>query len=132
MENNDKKVYLRIGEDVFGSGNEIEGVEYDWTPSMVLPSMEIIKNAERSLDGSMNVDIIKSKKKIEVMFPLLTTEALKVIMDKFNNDELKPHEVQCYGEPAIDCYVESIDYLPFMTASEDIMWKDVTITFIEL
>jgi len=119
---------------------------YNLCPSQIIPSVEYIKNTERSLGGKLHIDISCSKQSLQIVYEMLKEEDFAEVMKIFDskkcdpdleilaieyfdfhknkdeyNEEVKPREF----------FVDGITFNPLVTES-GIKWRDVTISLLEV
>jgi hypothetical protein len=141
----------------FKDGLTLGGNTYNLRPAAVNPSLEIIKNAERSLNGTMNVDVIAKKQTIEVVFPVIDDDTFDLLIELFNSADaaLKTYTIECYKKPPQGgpqgeqqqsggeqqgggsqsnekkWYIDGISYIPFAVGDE-MRWQNFTVKFEEI
>jgi len=75
-------------------GKHLDGImHYGETypcPSQILPGIEYVKNAERSLGGKLHVDISDSKQTLQVVFDMLNPTDFKKIKTIFEVESPDP------------------------------------------
>ncbi|MCL2797030.1 MAG: hypothetical protein FWD58_03125 [Firmicutes bacterium] len=142
--------YLNIDGIEFKNGvsnGEVPEKFFNLLPTAVLPKTKIIKTTERSLGGTMCVDITGVKKNLTVTFDVLSNDEFIFIRDflSFENIErLDPNGLEVtYFDSAkkmvesvlqpvtIQCFVDSVNYVPFIVEDE-IKWRDVVIELVEI
>ncbi len=57
-------------------------------PSSIQPNIEIIRNTERSLDGTMYIDVVAQKKSLEIVWDLVTAAEYQTIKTRCSLDAL--------------------------------------------
>lgn len=122
---NESMTYLKIGGTVFGGG---------LLPDMIMPKIELINNAERSLDGTMNIDIIARKINLEITWSVVSAENMTKISQIGNNVgtfEVTYISPDSSAEKKIVAYAEDLAATPFFMGKE-LKWKDVTLTLVEV
>ena len=105
------------------------------TPSAVTPGIELIRNAERSLNGSMTVDVVGQKKNYELSWSLLSNDDFVSVCNYF-----PPSSVVQFYETSHDadgsekrssmyCIVDDLSYQPVVY--ESLMWQNVVVKLAE-
>ena len=120
-----KKVFLRIGQTVFAG---------DLLPDMVMPSVEIVKNEERSINGTMNVDIVARKVKLEISWSFLDATNMAIvttIAEKSSAFEVTYTDAKNSEDNTITAYVSNLSYTPYFVGDK-INWKDVKLELNEI
>lgn len=115
---------------------KIESIEFvnKLAPSGITPSVEIIKNEERSLDGTMNVDVIGRKVRLEVTWDMLDAQTMKQLLDLEQAASVLNigyYDPKTMGMKAIKAYVDGLEYSPYFEG-ENINWKDISLSLIEI
>ena len=134
------KVYLKV----FKSNGVVEFNDSNNSlipnPSKIIPSLEMIKNAERSLGGKMHVDVIATKKILRIVFDILSDDELHSVLDVFeinkDKDDISPvgHKVWYFDLPENDYkmfFVDEATFEPYVV-EEGIKWRDVNINLVEI
>lgn len=98
-------------------------------PSTVSPSTTIKRNTERSLGGTLNVDIVYEKATVDITWDFLTQAEFDNILNEFPKDRII--SVSLFGKPAKDYYVESISYNPFYR-NDELCWQSLSISITEV
>ena len=98
-----------------------------------------ITNQERTMNGSLVVDYIASKDSVNVSWDVLSDKEFKSLLSLIETKRadnsfytvqyLKPGSPQLNK---INAYTEEITYYPFFLADESVIWRDVTINFVEV
>jgi hypothetical protein len=110
-------------------------------PNLVNPGKEIIKSAERTIDGTMAVDVSAVKNKLDVIYSVLKQEDFKeilkltditnfpegLIIDYLGNMDKNQKE----ATEDKKWYLDDIKYTPFFLGNEH-KWQNVILTFIEI
>ncbi len=122
-------VYLKIGNTVFSD---------DFVPDAVVPKTELISNSERSLDGTMNIDIIARKVSVEASWSMLSAKNMAVLNNISNLTEnvrvtyiVADDNTDEHTTKTITAYVEDLTYTPFFIGDR-LQWKDVTLKLTEI
>lgn len=138
-------VVLRINEIEYGPATDfLDGSgTYDLTPGAVLPVIDIIKNDERSLDGTMNVDVVARKFKLDIVFPMLENREFKKLLSIFSpaadSDIVGIYKIEYYITNTMaeienadrDWYFDTLEYTPFVIG-DGIRWQNVRLSFREI
>lgn len=124
------KVFLKIG------STEFIG---ELTPNAIAPSIEIIKNEERSVSGKMNVDIVARKVKLQISWSYVSNNDIGKIISIANS--MAPVKVEYYdandttvvkdNKKTITAYPSNITYSPLFL-SDELKWRDVSLEMIEM
>lgn len=115
--------FLRIGEKTF---------EGELCPSDIKESVDILKNTERALDGTLYVDFTNRKKALEIYWCYLSKDNLKKVLDAFAVDKVL--EVDYYNnteEAKNKFYVDEISYIP-KYINEELVYTDIVISLLEV
>ena len=125
-----KNTYLKIGETV------CEGA---LLPAAVLPAAEILKNEERSINGTMNVDIIGRKHKLTVNWTVLQSAPMQTLMRLVSaaqtytveycdasGDASAPHK------RTLTAYISAFTYTPLFIDDDCLRWQDVSLELTEM
>ena len=139
--------YLRIVND--GVDDIVfDDVSYP-APSQITPSLEMIKNTERSLGGKMHVDIVATKKRLQIVFDMLEDSDLQKALSAFGVGNDEPSEeglkIWYFDLPIVQgvrqtkkFFVYDVTFDPLvgesdqMTNRSNIKWRDVTIELVEI
>jgi 6-pyruvoyl-tetrahydropterin synthase len=104
-------------------------------PSYIYPSKDILKRAERTIDGTMTVDVKNVKVKLEVVFDILGDKHLNDVTDLLLQDGLREIPVEFLSESAgaqsIIAYLDDLSYTPYVVGGS-MMWQNVKLTFVEI
>lgn len=107
-------------------------------PSSISHSKSVIQNAERTMDGTMVVDIIAVKNIISVEWPILSAVDMKKLMAEIETGQFVTIDYWdnngTNGNSLINSIVlpGKISYAPFYDfASDSVIWKDVKLSFTE-
>lgn len=126
----------------FDKDEVVNGEVYNLLPSSVSPTSELIKSADRSLDGTMNVDITGVKISLAVSFDYLEDKDFQFISDIFDLQKqaakypdgitVEYFDIKDSGaKKRITCFIDSVDYMPFIM-EDTIAWRDVKINLVEI
>lgn len=115
---------------------KIEAIEFtgEMTPSSISPTVEIIKNEERSLDGTMNVDIVGRKIQLKVMWDLLNAEDMQQLLkleQSTNILSVEYYDAKASGLKKINAYVNGVEYTPYFR-DDSINWQNVSLSLVEI
>lgn len=104
------------------------------TPGAVIPGVEVIRNSERSLDGTMTVDIVAKKRTYELVYQLLSNDNYIKLMGKFPIATQVAFKELITGlnseDMAAKYLVDSVSYKPVYY--EELMWQEISIKLIEV
>jgi len=120
-------------------GVERTGITYP-LPSQIIPGIDYIKNAERSLGGRLHIDIADSKQTIQIIFDYLESEEeFYSVKAAFKTEEPCQDgaglNIRYLGEGKSGLqgqfFVEDIIFNPLIT-DKGIKWRDVIISLLEI
>lgn len=106
-------------------------------PSSISHSKAIIQNVDRTMDGTMVVDVIATKNIITVEWPILTELDMKKLMAEISTGQfvsIDYWENKGEGNALNNIIVlpGNITYSPFYDFSTNsVLWKDVKLAFTE-
>ncbi len=120
----------------------INGEVYNLLPSSVSPANELLKSADRSLDGTMNVDITGVKTSLEITFSYLEDKDFQLVTDVFDLAEqaekypdgitVEYFDIKDSGaKKRINCFIDSVNFTPYIL-NDTIAWRDVKINLVEI
>lgn len=118
-------VYFKIG------STEFIG---ELTPSSISPSVEIIKNEERSLDGTMNIDVVGRKIQLKVTWDMLSEadmQQLLALEQSANVLSVEYYDAKTSGLKKMNAYVNGIEYTPYFQG-DVINWQNVSLSLVEI
>lgn len=98
-------------------------------PSNISPSTTIKRNTERSLGGTLNVDIVYEKASVNITWDFLNNDDFESILNLFPKDTTI--QVSFFEKEAKEYYVESISYSPFYK-NDELCWHDLQISITEI
>ena len=132
-------VYLRVKTEIKELTDAEGWVNFidDICPSQIVPSVEFIENAQRSLGGKLHVDVVATKQSLQIVFDVLTQQAFNTVKQIFNTQELCSNglEVEYFDIEQIAkkryFHVEGITFNP-LVLDDGIMWREVTIDLVEI
>lgn len=78
-------------------------------PSAIQPDIEIIRNTERALDGTLHIDVVAQKKSLEIVWELVTATEYQSIKARCPLDKLVT--VKCFlktGNSYLDAFTSQI------------------------
>lgn len=105
------------------------------SPTELTISPEILDKAERTVDGTMVVDIIGMKRKVDVSWEYLSKEDMAVLAAACRHDlfaTISFHDNASGALTTITARAEGLTYLPhYHWARSMLMWKSVTVSFKE-
>lgn len=104
-------------------------------PTELTVSAETLDKAERTMNGTMVVDIVGEKRTLEATWDYLSARDMSVLATAKKNDtfaEISFHD-NLTGEPITPTMrMESLTYVPHYDWSKnEIMWKSVSASFKE-
>ena len=106
-------------------------------PSQIVPGIEYIKNAQRSLGGKLHVDVSDSKQTLQIIFDVLTQDEFVEVKEVFGTDRPEEEGIKVeYANVTIDdedarYFVDDFTFNP-MILDDGIRWKDVTVSLVEV
>ena len=104
-------------------------------PKEITVSPEHLDKAERTLDGTMVIDVIGTKKKVDVSWEYLVKEDLKVLTAESGSDRFSRitfHNGETGELETIVARAENLTYMPYYDwAKAQLLWKDVSLSFKE-
>ena len=105
------------------------------SPTEITISPEILDKVERTVDGTMVVDIIAKKRKVDVSWEYLSKEDMTTIVNQIGKDkflEISFHDNSTGELVTMIARAEGMTYqLYYNWAKSKIMWKAVSISFSE-
>ena len=105
------------------------------SPTEITISPEHLDKAERTLDGTMVIDVIGTKKKVDVSWEYLAKEDLKVLTTESGSDRFSRitfHNGETGELETIVSRAENLTYMPYYDwAKAQRLWKDVSLSFKE-
>lgn len=105
------------------------------SPTEITVSPENLDKAERTMDGTMVVDIIGTKCKLDVRWEYLPKEDMAILANATKSDAftlVSFHDKITGTLVTITARAEGLTYSPFYDWARDrLMWKGVAITFKE-
>lgn len=105
------------------------------SPTELTVSSEILDKAERTVDGTMVVDIIGVKRKVDVSWEYLSKEDMTALTqaigsDKFTKIEFR--DIVTGNLVTMKARSEGLTYQPhYDWAKSRLMWKSVSVSFTE-
>ena len=104
-------------------------------PKEITISPENLDKAERTMDGTMVVDIIGTKRKIDVSWEYLSKEDMTILANATRKEtftQVTFHEKTTAEFITITARAEGLTYSPFYDWAKDkLLWKGVAVTFKE-
>jgi len=104
-------------------------------PSYVMPKIEKIKNIQRSIGGTLHIDIAAAKRHLEIMFELLSQEQFDDIRNIFDSDNAEGLSIKYFDRRGLAddarFYVDDITYEPWIIG-DIIKWKNVVVNLLEI
>lgn len=103
-------------------------------PTDLLVGIYRISKADRLADGSMAIDIIAIKRRVDCSWAVITGAEIKAIQDELDNGTFYSIE---YVDPAhgethtMTAYVGDISQAAWFTRDGVRYWKDFSLSFIE-
>ena len=104
-------------------------------PNEITVSPEILDKAERTVDGTMVVDIIGMKRKLDLTWEYLSKEDMAILARETKHNtftEVTYHDNETGELVTMTARGEGLAYMPHYNWSRGVlMWKTVTISFKE-
>lgn len=104
-------------------------------PAEITISPEHLDKAERTMDGTMVIDIIGTKKKVDMSWNYLSKEELQILSSETGSDRFSDiafHNSQTGELETIRARAENLTYMPYYDwVNGRLMWKSVSISFKE-
>lgn len=104
-------------------------------PTEITHSKEMLDKTERTMDGTMVVDIIGSKDKVDVSWDYLSDAELKALVKELGGGTFVSIEVNAPdhgGIKQITARAENLAYAPYYDwVKAKIMWQSVSVSFVE-
>ena len=98
-------------------------------------SQEILDKAERTVDGTMVVDVIGTKRKVDVSWEYLSKEDMTTLTAAVKSDkfcEISFHDNGTGQLVTMSARSEGLTYQPhYVWAKSRLMWKSVSVSFSE-
>ena len=105
------------------------------SPSEISLSCEDLDKAERTIDGTMVVDLIGIKRKVDVSWEYLSKEDMAVLSGEVKSRNFVTitfHDNATGALTTMTARPKDLAYLPYYDwAKAQIMWKSVAISFVE-
>lgn len=105
------------------------------SPTSISLSYENLDKSERTMDGTMVVDIIGKKRKVSVSWEYLSKEDMAMLSTEIKASAFSTItfvDNQTGGSITIAAKASDLDYSPhYDWVNSKIMWKSVNISFIE-
>ena len=103
------------------------------SPKEITISPEHLDNAERTLDGTMVIDIIGTKKKVDVSWEFLCKEDMTTLTTETGSDkfsEITFHDNKTGELTTITARAENLTYMPYYDWTKgQLIWKSVSVSF---
>ncbi|MCM1296233.1 MAG: hypothetical protein NC311_11885 [Muribaculaceae bacterium] len=104
-------------------------------PTELTMSQEILDKAERTVDGTMVVDVIGTKRKVDVSWEYLSKEDMTTLAKEIGGDkfaEIAYHDNATGDLVTMTGRSGGLTYMPhYDWAKGKIMWKSVSLSFTE-
>lgn len=104
-------------------------------PTEISLSFEVLDKAERTMDGTMVVDIIGSKEKVDVKWDYLSDADLKLLTKEIGGGTFVTigySSPEQSGVKQMTARAEGLTYAPFYDwAMGKLMWQSVSLSFVE-
>lgn len=104
-------------------------------PTELTVSPEVLDKAERTVDGTMVVDVVGTKRKVDVSWEYLSKEDMTVLAKAIGGDkfaEITFHDNGTGSLITMTARSEGLTYAPhYDWAKSRLMWKSVSVSFME-
>lgn len=104
-------------------------------PKEISVSSETLDKAERTVDGTMVVDVIGTKRRVDVSWDYISQEDMTILTNAIGGDkftEIAFHDNKTGQLVTMTARSEGLTYQPhYDWAKSRIMWKSVSATFSE-
>lgn len=104
-------------------------------PKEMTISPEHLDKAERTMNGTMVIDIIGTKKKVDVSWEYLSKDDMKILATESGSDkfsEISFHDEKTGELIQMTAKAESLTYTPYYDwVKAQLIWKSVSVTFKE-
>ena len=104
-------------------------------PTEISISLESLDRAERTMDGTMVVDIIGEKRKVDVRWEYLSKEDMSKLSAAIKNSKFATisfHDKETGNITTMIARGENLAYMPFFDwAKNKLIWKSVAVLFKE-
>lgn len=105
------------------------------SPKSVSFSYESLDKEERTMDGTMVIDIIGQKRKIVANWDYLSKADMKTLADEINGNTfvtVSAHDTSTGNLETITARAKNFKYEPYYDWSKSrLMWKSVSVDFVE-
>ena len=105
------------------------------SPTEISISLESLDRAERTMDGTMVVDIIGEKRNVEVRWEYLTKENMNKLSAAIKNSQFATisfHDKETGNIVTMVARGENFAYMPYFDwAKNKLLWKSVVVLFKE-
>ena len=98
-------------------------------PSTISPNTTIKRNTERSLGGTLNIDIVYEKSSVDITWDFLNNADFETILNLFPKNSTI--SVSLFEKPNKEYYVENISYMPFYK-NDELCWQNLQISITEI
>lgn len=106
------------------------------SPTELTVSPEVLDKTERTVDGTLAVDIVGTKRKVDVSWEYLSKEDMRELTGAIGKGKfarISYHDNATGELETITARSEGITYQPhYDWAKGKIMWKSVAVTFTEI
>ena len=104
-------------------------------PTEISISLESLDKVERTMDGTMVVDIIGEKRSVEVTWEYLSKEDMTKLSTAVKNSKfvnVSFHDKETGNLVTMEAHGEGLTYLPYFDwVKNKLLWKTVSIVFRE-
>lgn len=104
-------------------------------PKEISISPEVLDKSERTLDGTMVVDVIGTKRKVDVSWEYLSKENMTTLTNAISGEkftEITFHDNSTGSLVTMTARSQGLSYKPYYDWAKDkIMWQSVTVSFSE-
>lgn len=98
-----------------------------------------ITNQERTMSGNLVVDYVATKNSLNATWNILTDKEFKLLSRIIENGKSESGFINLqFVEPettklkSITAYTEEINYYPYFLADGTVVWRDVSVNFVEV
>jgi len=104
-------------------------------PSSVTPEVDVIRNIERALDGTVNIDVVAEKNSITFNWELITSLEYNSIKNSYKFDSVHklniPQNLNGVAVTDKEFYVDSVSGTPIILNGE-FYFQDISVKFVEV
>lgn len=105
------------------------------SPTEMSVSEEDLNKAERTMDGTMVIDVIGKKAKLDVSWEYLTIEEMRLLRDAVNGSAfvtVSYHAPETGELTTMIARAEGLSFQPYYNwAKAELLWRSVSVSFTE-